>query len=480
MVSVGGDKEASSYSVPTIRALVPETWKRLDLEIEWGFDPATAASDYSGRIEPYDGIVGEVRPLAGDTSTTMTGPLEWNSAAQCGARRGVRMSVLYIGRSAWRRVWPYHAQAEDVARTILTVYTKSGSFSFLVADLEHGPILAPEFGFFVRVAEASQTQPAETAFGRPAATVPKVLLGPKMNEMLGNRDLRGWGQDASPWFAGNTADRPVEVQGIRFPARSVGLHPGSDCDVAVGWRSPADGRVNVHAQITDAHPSGGDGVEWSIVHEGQTGCKVLLRGVIDRGGKQSIPPDTEADRNKLSDIGVRRGDTLALVVGRKGDHICDSTVVDLVISECSSPSRTWDLAKDVVGSIHAGNPHADSLGNPDVWSFYTIQGSVPASHEPPLHDEFPGGLGAGVREGTGREATGHDPPASSTFSRADLGAGGPGHASGHGPAASSAAAQRPSDADRGAVPAADRTMESRRMAYPAPLRPGAERKMVLQ
>ena len=40
VVSVGGDKEASqSYSVPTIRALVPETWKRLDLEIEWGFDP---------------------------------------------------------------------------------------------------------------------------------------------------------------------------------------------------------------------------------------------------------------------------------------------------------------------------------------------------------------------------------------------------------------------------------------------------------
>jgi len=198
VVSVGGDREASSYSVPRIQAFVPETWRCLDLEIEWGFDAVTAASDYGGRIEPYDGIVGEVRPLVGDTSTTMTGPLEWNSAAQCTARRGVRMSVLYIGRSAWRRVWPYDAQAEDVARTILTVCTKAGSFSFLAADLEHGPILAPEFGFFVRA-----IRPPEVPLEEPAAIVPKVPLSPKMNEILGNRDLRGWGQTVSPWFAGN-------------------------------------------------------------------------------------------------------------------------------------------------------------------------------------------------------------------------------------------------------------------------------------
>jgi hypothetical protein len=103
----------------------------------------------------------------------------------------------------------------------------------------------------------------------------------------------------------------------------------------------------------------------------------------DRSPDQN-PPDTEADRNKLTDVAVRRGDALALVVGHKGNHFCDSTVVELVISEGSRPSRTWDLAKDVVGSLHAGNPHADSLGNPGVWSFYTTQGSVPAPHDPPL------------------------------------------------------------------------------------------------
>ena len=100
------------------------------------------------------------------------------------------MSVLYIGRSAWRRVWPYHAQAENVARTILTVHTKSGSFSFLVADLEHGPILAPEFGFFVRVAEASQAQLAETTFGQPAATIHGGVTNEPLHPNEGARERR--------------------------------------------------------------------------------------------------------------------------------------------------------------------------------------------------------------------------------------------------------------------------------------------------
>jgi len=384
VVGVRGDKDASAYSVPTIRALVPETWKRLDLEIEWGFDAATAASDYSGRIEPYDAVVGEVRPLEGDTGTTMTGPLAWNSVPKGGARRGVRMSVLCVGRSAWRRVWPYDAQAEDVARTILTVWTESGSFSFLVADLEHGPILAPEFGFFVRATGTSPIPPAEAASGQPAVTVPKVPLGPKLNDILGNQNLRGWGNSASPWFAGNATDQPVVVQGITFPACSVGLHPGADCDVAAGWRSPIDGRVDVQARVADGHPSGGDGIEWSVVHETGAGPKVLLQGVIDRGGAQAIPPAADAD--KLASVAVQRGDTLSLVVGPRGNHICDSTAIELVVAERGAKARTWDLARDVVDTIHAGNPHADSRGNADVWSFYTVAVGArpPAPHQPPF------------------------------------------------------------------------------------------------
>ena len=42
VVSVGGDKTAADYDVPTVRVLVADTWKKMDVEIEWGFDPATA------------------------------------------------------------------------------------------------------------------------------------------------------------------------------------------------------------------------------------------------------------------------------------------------------------------------------------------------------------------------------------------------------------------------------------------------------
>ena len=125
VVSVSGKKDASAYTVPAIRAFVPHVWKPMDLEIEWAFDDAKSALDYTGRIEAYDGIISNVRPLSRDAGTTMTGPGAWRSQRKGNSRRGVRMSLLYMGTNRWRRVWPYHAQPEDVARTILTVWTLS-------------------------------------------------------------------------------------------------------------------------------------------------------------------------------------------------------------------------------------------------------------------------------------------------------------------------------------------------------------------
>ncbi|OHB77050.1 MAG: hypothetical protein A2W31_02070 [Planctomycetes bacterium RBG_16_64_10] len=189
VVSTRGDRSASAYSVPTIRAVVPDVWNRMDLEIEWGFDATGAALDYSGHIEVYDGVVGHVRSLAGDTGTTMTGPLTWRSVSAGAARRGVRMSVLTMGRSTWRRVWPYDAQAEDVARTILTVWTRSGNFSFLAADLENGPILAPEFGFFVRATGLVRSQPGPAEAARPAP-VPHAPPFPLESQATSAREFR--------------------------------------------------------------------------------------------------------------------------------------------------------------------------------------------------------------------------------------------------------------------------------------------------
>ena len=178
VVSVRGEKDASAYAVPTIRAFGQDAWKKMDVEIEWGFDGATAALGYDGRIEAYDGIIGNVRPLPDDAGTAMTGPYAWRSVRHGGTRRGLHLSLLYIGTSRWRHVHPDRAQQEDVARSIVTLWTKSGSFSFRVSDLEQGPILAPEHGFFVR---ATAKPPSSLASEAPftmesAATTARDFL----------------------------------------------------------------------------------------------------------------------------------------------------------------------------------------------------------------------------------------------------------------------------------------------------------------
>ena len=149
VLSLAG-KSASDYAVPRVIIETQDTWKQMNLEIEWGFDPTTLNTDYSGRIELYDGKAIRLSPLLEDAVTSLASPFSWNSADGTGARRGVKLSLLYMGTSTWRRVQPFTTQPDDVARTIITVWTKAGNFSFLAADLEHGPILAPEYGVFVR------------------------------------------------------------------------------------------------------------------------------------------------------------------------------------------------------------------------------------------------------------------------------------------------------------------------------------------
>ena len=167
VISVSGGKTAADCDVPAVRCLVADTWKKMDLEIEWGFDRATADKDYSGRIETYDGVVAGLRPLEGDESTTAVDSGSWRSLGKGSARRGVKLSLLYMGTSKWRKVQPFTSQRDDVARTIVTLWTKAGNFSFLAADLDNGPILAPEYGFFVR------------RTGRPAPTVSPPPLEPR-------------------------------------------------------------------------------------------------------------------------------------------------------------------------------------------------------------------------------------------------------------------------------------------------------------
>lgn len=383
VVAVRGQKPATAFAVPQLAAFVPEVWKQLELEIEWGFDPTTAALEYDGRIEAYDGRLADVRPLAGDAGTTLTGPTAWRSAAAGSARRGVRLNLAYIGSSRWRRTWPYHAQPEDVARTIVTVWTKAGSFSFLASDLELGPILAPEYGFFVRALGKPAAQPA--AAPAPAAIPAPQLLGDKLDAIPGVPKVRGWATQILPWFGVNPDCTPGAAGSLTIPARSVAMHPTPDRDVAVGWNSPFSGRVSIRGQVALADAVGGNGIEWSLVLDRQTRRQVLARGAVNTGGTQAFAAG--AGGKTLAEVAVQPGDLVSLVLGAKdGNHSCDTTLLNLAIAEIGGTGRLWDLAPEILDNIHAGNPHADSRGQAGVWRFYSAAAAPPppAVSEPPF------------------------------------------------------------------------------------------------
>ncbi|MCX6377695.1 MAG: hypothetical protein NTU88_16970, partial [Armatimonadetes bacterium] len=372
VVSVAGAKNASEYDVPAVRVLVAETWKKMDIEIEWGFDQATAKKDYSGRVESYDGVVAGLCPLDGDAHTSNADSSSWHSVGTGSARRGIKVCLLYMGTSKWRQEQPFTSQPDDVARTIVTLWTKAGNFSFLAADLENGPILAPEYGFFIRRTSKLASLPKKPA---QDLRTPRIPLANKMSSIAGNADLLGWGSDSTPWFGGNPADKPISVQGITFPAKSLAMHPGPDHDVAAGWRSPIKGIVKVKASVAHGQ-GGGNGIAWWIARETMTDRKNLVHGATSGTGSQAIPAEAE-EQKALDTIQVEPGDMISLVVGPKGAHVCDTTIIELVITEVGGRGRTWDLAQDVLSTLHAGNPHGDGQGNADVWHFYSVKPTVP-------------------------------------------------------------------------------------------------------
>ena len=94
--------------VPSIRLISPTvgTWKRLDVEIEWGFQSGSEKADVDGRLESDLSLIGPVSPLAGDTGTTVTGPHAWQSraAARAGAGSCCRSCMSPATGAFWIRL----------------------------------------------------------------------------------------------------------------------------------------------------------------------------------------------------------------------------------------------------------------------------------------------------------------------------------------------------------------------------------------
>jgi len=147
MVAVFYEK-STAVAPPTIRVTGPGigAWKRMDLEIEWGFQPETEKSAFDGRLESSVAILGPILPLAKDRRVKVKGGHTWKSHAVRGAaRRGISVPLLYASGN------------RPGLDSRITVRTKEDAFTFRVGDLDDGPILLPERGIFVTKAGSGQT-----------------------------------------------------------------------------------------------------------------------------------------------------------------------------------------------------------------------------------------------------------------------------------------------------------------------------------
>lgn len=175
--------------------------------------------------------------------------------------------------------------------------------------------------------------------------------------------IKGWiGPDALSVIA-NSSDQFVRIPGDMQP-HSVGVHPTPRLRVAVGWRSPVSGPVNVTGAVQRAHIGCGNGVTWLMeLRRGHTRQR-LASGTAGGPEKHQFGP--------FENLVVQQGDLLSLIIGpRDGEHSCDMTAIELSVSSASDASLEWNLARDISPDILAGNPHADRLGNSGVWHFYS-------------------------------------------------------------------------------------------------------------
>ncbi|HAV61611.1 MAG TPA: hypothetical protein DCY13_04505 [Verrucomicrobiales bacterium] len=182
----------------------------------------------------------------------------------------------------------------------------------------------------------------------------------RMESAQGYAFIKGWtGADALSVVA-NSSDSHVRIPGNMKP-RSVAVHPSPSRRVVIGWRAPLATTLELAGVVQHAHPECGNGVAWAIeVRRG--GSRQRLAAGTAQGAR-------EAKFGPLENLAVRPGDVVAMIVSpRDGNHSCDLTAVDLTLSD---GSRTWSLAKGVAPDILAGNPHADGLGNPGVWHFFS-------------------------------------------------------------------------------------------------------------
>ena len=260
-----------------------------------------------------------------------------------------------------------------------SAFTKTAAYLAAVVDLTHGTGVTPE--------SVAEKQSLDVAFLKQwvkflgvvplkpgEATVPVGVaitpLDQKTKPEHGGA-VSGWKKGGAdlPVVIANSSEKPV----ADFPAKSVVVHPTPGEFVAVVWKSPISGGVTIASRVVRVG-RGGNGITWQLEHRRGDKATLLGTSVLDPG---------QEGKGAAQSFAVEKGDVVVLAVDpRDGNHESDSTEVALTITEEGNGRRSWELGKDVVADIQAGNPHADSLGNAEVWGFVRGAARKPKPADP--------------------------------------------------------------------------------------------------
>ncbi len=182
--------------------------------------------------------------------------------------------------------------------------------------------------------------------------------------------VNGWGAEL-PMVTSNRADNLLKIPGD-IPPHGITMHPTPTMYIAALWKAPADMQVSITSLVADAHSNCGNGTEFWLQYRSGAQIEELWHGTAGLRETKTLP---------AKELSVRKGEVIGLYIGpRDNSHVCDLTRVDLTIREITGEKREWDLAKDCADNILDGNPHADRLGNANIW--YFTQGQVTELNKP--------------------------------------------------------------------------------------------------
>jgi hypothetical protein len=181
------------------------------------------------------------------------------------------------------------------------------------------------------------------------------LMSQSVQKVANIPGLIAWrGGSDTPSLVINTNSTPANFITITMPPQSVAMHPSPKAGVAVAWKSPISGRIEIRGKVADADDKCGNGIEW-VINRRLGAAKIeLAKGDIGNGAMQVFPQlATE----------VEAAEMLELIVLPKGEYSCDTTLIQL---EISGAGKTWNLTRELVANPLAGNPHSG------IWYFYDL------------------------------------------------------------------------------------------------------------